>query len=92
MFSFALGRPRISEWRDWLPLGILLAALVSLFALGGDRGYFYREGVIHVGGLHSFFTAETLGIAENLSLEHDLLLTSLYGDSLSLSSSCVCWC
>ena len=76
MFSFALRRPRISEWRDWLPLGILLAALVSLFALGGDRGYFYREGVIHVGGLHSFFTAETLGIAENLSLERNLLLTS----------------
>ena len=74
MFSFALRRPRISEWRDWLPLGILLAALASLFALGGDRGYFYREGVLHVGGLHDLYTAKTLGIAENLSPAHDFRL------------------
>jgi len=74
MPSFASIRPRAAEWRDWLPLGILLAALASLFALGGDRGYFYREGTLHVGGIHSLFTAETLGIAENLSPEHNFRL------------------
>ena len=74
MFSFAFKRPRLADWRGWAPTGVLLAALASLFALGGDRGYFYREGTLHDVGIHTLFTAETLGIAENLSPEHDFRL------------------
>ena len=74
MFSFAFKRPRLADWRGWVPTGVLLAALASLFALGGDRGYFYREGTLHDVGIHTLFTAETLGIAENLSPEHDFRL------------------
>ena len=69
MFSFALRVPRVSEWRRWLPLALPLAMFVALAALGGDRGYFYREGV-SLAGLHNWNTAKTLAIAANLSPEH----------------------
>ena len=67
-------RPLIARWRDWLPLAILLVALSSLFALGGDRGWFYRSsgGGSGMGGALSH---ETLAIAENLSPEHRFLMT-----------------
>ena len=69
MFSFALRVPRFSEWRGWLPLALPLAMFVAPAALGGDRGYFYREGVSLV-GLRNWNTAKTLAIAANLSPEH----------------------
>ena len=71
MFSFALRRPRIAEWRGWLPpLALALAMFAALMALGGDRSYFYRAG-----GSHDHTSARTLAIAENLSPAHDFLLT-----------------
>ena len=69
MFSFTLPRLRLADWRDWLPPAILLAALASIFALGGDRGYLYRDG-----GIHNQTSIKTLGIVENLSREHNFLL------------------
>ena len=51
--------------RSWLPLAVLLAALASLFALGGDRAYLQRDS-----GWHSAGTAQVLAIAENLSPRH----------------------
>ena len=70
MFSYALRiRPRLAEWRGWLPLAILLAAMASVFALGGDRGYFYR------GDVHGEASVRTLAIAEFLSPAHGFRLT-----------------
>ena len=70
MFHFAPRRPRIADWRGWLPLAALpLAMFVVLIALGGDRGYFYRDG-----GFHNWNTAKTLAIAENLSPSHGFRL------------------
>ena len=57
------------EWRGWLPLAILLAAMASVFALGGDRGYFYK------GDTHGEASARTLAIAELLSHAHGFRLT-----------------
>ena len=72
MFSSPPRLPRVPEWRDWLtPLALALAMFVALLALGGDRGYFYR-----VGGIHSWNTAQTLAIAENLSPEHNFRLAT----------------
>ena len=69
MFSYALRiRPRLSEWRGWFPLAILLAAMASVFALGGDRGYFYR------GDVHGEASVRTLAIAELLSPAHGFRL------------------
>ena len=59
------------------PTGILLAALAALFALGGDRAYFYRSGN------HNYNSAKTMAIAENLSPAHRFRLFSritLYED------------
>ena len=71
MLSFASKRPRLSEWRGWLaPLALPLFMFAALLALGGDRWHFYRWG-----GLHDFATAKTLTVAENLSTEHNFLLT-----------------
>ena len=50
-----------------LPLGLLLLALASVFAFGGERSQFYRPG------LHSAVSAQTLTIAGNLSAEHRFL-------------------
>ena len=47
-----------------LPLALLLLALASVFAFGGERSQFYRPG------LHSAVSAQTLTIAGNLSAEH----------------------
>ena len=70
MFPFAPIRPRVAEWRGWLPpLALPLFMFIALLALGGDRGYFYREGITH-----NFNTAKTLAIAENLSPEHNFRL------------------
>ena len=71
MLSFAPKRPRLSEWRGWLAaLALPLFMFAALLALGGDRWHFYRWG-----GLHDFATAKTLTVAENLSPEHNFLLT-----------------
>ena len=51
--------------RSWLPLAILLAALASAIALGGDRSYFYRPA-----GIHNQITAKNMAIAGNLSPKH----------------------
>ena len=72
MFSFTPRRPRVPEWRVWLPaLALPLAMFAALMALGGDRGYFYRDG-----GIHNLNTAKTLAIAGNFSPEHNFLLTA----------------
>ena len=63
--------PRLAARRDWVPLAILLAALASLFALGGDRGYFYRLD------FHDFSSSKTLAISELLSPKHGFLLMPL---------------
>ena len=74
MFPFALRRPRIADWRGWLPLAALPTAMfVVLLALGGDRWHFYRAGPFE-GGLHNHNTAKTLAIAENLSPAHNFRL------------------
>ena len=71
MFSFTLRRPRVPEWRGWLPtLALPLAMFAALIALGGDRGYFYRDG-----GIHNHDTVKTLAIAGNFSPEHNFVLT-----------------
>ena len=64
-------RPLIVRWRDWLPLAILLAALSSLFVLGGDRGYFYRWR-----GIHNGITAKNLAVAGNMSPKHGFRLAT----------------
>ena len=70
MFPFAPIRPRVAGWRGWLPaLALPLFMFIALLALGGDRGYFYREGAAH-----NFNTAKVLAIAENLSPEHNFRL------------------
>ena len=70
MFSFALRFPRVAEWRGWLPAAALpLFMFAALIALGGDRGYFYRDP-----NTHNWNTAKTLAIAENLSAEHGFRL------------------
>ena len=70
MFSYALRiRPRLAERRGRLPLAILLAAMASVFALGGDRGVFYQ------GDTHGEASARTLAIAELLSPAHGFRLT-----------------
>ena len=53
---------RLAQWRDRMPLAILMLALASLFVLGGDRAYFQREG-----GHHNENSIKNLAIAENLS-------------------------
>ena len=71
MFSFASIRPRLAEWRGWLPLAALpLFMFGALLALGGDRGYLYRAD-----GDHDWGTVKNLKIAQNLSPEHNFLLT-----------------
>ena len=70
MYSFALRFPRVADWRGWLPLAALPTLMFAvLLALGGDRGYFYRDG-----GFHNWNTAKTLAIAENLSPERNFRL------------------
>ena len=65
-------RPRLARWRDWLPLAVLLAALASALALGGDRSYFYRPSDI----LHNEVTAKNLAIAGNMSPKHGFRLAT----------------
>jgi len=70
MSSFAFIRPRLSEWRGWLPLAALPTLMfIALLALGGDRGYFYRDGAGH-----DWNTLKTLAVAENMSPENGFLL------------------
>ena len=65
-------RPFTARWRGWLPpLALALFMFAALLALGGDRGYFYREG-----GIHNWNTAKTLAIAENLSTEHNFRMAT----------------
>ena len=52
----------------FLPLGLLLLALSTVFVFGGDRGSFYRPG--H----HDYVSSEHLAVAVNLSPEHGLLM------------------
>ena len=71
MHSFASIRPRLAEWRGWLPpLALPLFMFIALIALGGDRGFLYRAE-----GDHDWGTVKNLAIAENLSPEHNFLLT-----------------
>ena len=51
-----------------LPLAVLLLALASVFAFGGDRSQFYRHGN------HDFISGHTMALAANLSAEHGFLL------------------
>ena len=70
MLSFAPIRARLADWRGWLPpLALPLFMFAALMALGGDRGYFYRDG-----GTHNWNTAKTLAIAENLSPQYGFRL------------------
>ena len=70
MLSFAPIRARLADWRGWLPAAALpLFMFIALMALGGDRGYFYRDG-----GTHNWNTAKTLAIAENLSPQYGFRL------------------
>ena len=71
MPSLPRARARLAQWRGWLPLAILLAALASLFVLGGERAYFRREG-----GSHNELSVKNLAIAENLSIERGLRLAT----------------
>ena len=60
--------------REALPLALLLLALSSVFAFGGDRSQFYR-GVDSRGASArpDFISAQTLTLAANLSAEHRFL-------------------
>ena len=70
MPSFASIRPRIADWRGWLPLaGLPLFMFAALLALGGDRGYFYRDA-----NTHNWSAAKNLAVAENLSPEYGFRL------------------
>ena len=72
MLSFAPIRARLADWRGWLPTAALpLFMFAALTALGGDRGYFYRDA-----GVHDSNTRKTLAIAENLSPEHNFRLAT----------------
>ena len=53
-----------AQRQAWLPPALLLLALSSVFLFGGDRGYFYKNGV------HTHDSAKALAIADNLSPEH----------------------
>ena len=71
MHSFASIRPRLAEWRGWLPAAALpLFMFIALLAMGGDRGYFYRAE-----GDHDWGSVKNLAVAEHLSPGHNFLLT-----------------
>ena len=55
-----------------LPPALLILALASLFAFGGDRGYFYRSPV------HNENSAKNLALAENLSARDNFRLFRAY--------------
>ena len=63
--------PISAHIRSWLPLAILLAALASAIALGGDRGYIYRAR-----GIHNEITAKNMAVAANLSPKHGFRLAT----------------
>ena len=71
MPKYARIRPPVARWRDWLPLAVLIIALASAIALGGDRGYFHRWG-----GSHNQMTVKNLAIAENMSPKHNFRLAT----------------
>ena len=48
----------------WLPLGLLLIALSTVFIFGGDRGHFYRCCI------HNWISSQHLTVAANVSPEH----------------------
>ncbi len=48
------------DHRVWLPLAILLLALSTLLAFGGDRGHFYRPWV------HDWISVQDLALADSL--------------------------
>jgi len=63
--------------RGWLPPALLILALATLFAFGGDRAYFYRSPV------HNENSAKNLALAENLSAADNFRLLAerrLYHD------------
>ena len=61
--------PQFAHIRSWLPLAVLLVALASAIALGGDREYLYRWQWIH-----NQLTAKNLAVAENMSPKHNFRL------------------
>ena len=58
--------PRLPR-NEAAPLGLLLLALASVFAFGGDRSQFYRPTV------HDDISGQTLTLAANLAPEHRFL-------------------
>ena len=58
---------RLPPRNEALPLGLLLLALASVFAFGGDRSQFYRPL------LHDSNSIQTMTLSTNLSAEHDFL-------------------
>ena len=69
MLSSAHIRPLIARWRGWLPLAVLLIALASMFALGGDRGGFYSRDFTH-----NQLTAKNMSVVGNMSPAHNFRL------------------
>ena len=61
----SLDRLKSAVQSPWIPLGLLLIALSTVFVFGGDRGYFYRKD-----GEHNLMSSHHGSIAMNLSLEH----------------------
>ena len=58
---------RLPPRNEAAPLGLLLLALASVFAFGGDRSQFYRPSV------HDDVSIQSLTLAANLSAEHGFL-------------------
>ena len=58
---------RLPPRNEALPLALLLLALASVFAFGGDRSQFYRPL------LHDSNSIQTMTLSTNLSAEHDFL-------------------
>ena len=52
-----------------LPLGALLLALATVFAVGGDRGHFYHSGTY----THNQLSAKNMALAENFSAANGFL-------------------
>ena len=63
-------RPPVSKGKGpgWLPLGLLLLALSSMFLFGGDRHHFYKSRS------HNWQSSKNLMLAENLSAAHNFRL------------------
>ena len=62
---------RVSDrGRRWLPMGLLLAALGTVFLSAAQRDYFYKQD------LHAGFTGKNMALAANLGTQGGLLFLS----------------